>query len=365
MYKPSGPVENGSLAEIIKKYNSLEDKSLENIKKVFKTIKGYDVNSLYPSRMKANKFPTDVILKFIGDISNNSDYKHLYDENLGIFKVIVEAPEIDNPLLPFKVRGSTIFGHGKWKGWYLSEEIKNAEKYGYTFEILGGYIFESADLFSKYVEALNSIKESSPKSSAMYLISKILMNSLYGRMGMCPFLGQSKFYVKKDLAALLDKKAIKIEDIEDEVDYGAHTLLTTNKHNENNWGLDGNVSVAIAITAYSRILMSEVKNIPGVKLYYTDTDSIFTNIYLDDHFVDSKQIGLWKLEDEYLYGVFLGPKTYGCMNTSLKSYSKIKGYNFSVPLVELDKLKNANNKGKFELILDKGLRKLLNKKLKQ
>ena len=158
MYKPSGPVENGSLAEIIKKYNSLEDKSLENIKKVFKTIKGYDVNSLYSSRMKANKFPTDVILKFIGDISNNSDYKHLYDEKLGIFKVIVEAPEIDNPLLPFKVRGSIIFGHGKWKGWYLSEEIKNAEKYGYEFEILGGYVFESKDLFSDYISELNQIK---------------------------------------------------------------------------------------------------------------------------------------------------------------------------------------------------------------
>ena len=197
------------------------------------------------------------------------------------------------------------------------------------------------------------------------MIGKILMNSLFGRMGMNPFLGSRKFMLKNEYAKLLEKGDIKLDRIEDEVDYGNNVLVTMTSGSDKELGLEGNVSVAIAITAYSRALMSDVKNLPGVKLYYTDTDSIFTNIYLDDHFVDSKQIGLWKLEDEYLYGVFLGPKTYGCMNTSLKSYSKIKGYNFSVPLVELDKLKNANNKGKFELILDKGSRKLLNKKLKQ
>ena len=51
---------------------------------------------------------------------------------------------------------------------------------------------------------------------------------------------------------------------------------------------------------------------------------------------DLKQIGMWKLEDEYLYGVFLGPKTYGCLNTNLKSYSKIKGSKSSVGLDELE-----------------------------
>ena len=54
MYIPSGLTENGSLSEILNKLNSLEDKSPENIKKLFKTIKSYDVNSLYPAQMDEN-----------------------------------------------------------------------------------------------------------------------------------------------------------------------------------------------------------------------------------------------------------------------------------------------------------------------
>ena len=37
---------------------------------------------------------------------------------------------------------------GEWTGWYQSEEIKNAEKYGYKFEILRGYKFEKAIIFN-------------------------------------------------------------------------------------------------------------------------------------------------------------------------------------------------------------------------
>ena len=152
----------------------------------------------------------------------------------------------------------------------------------------------------------------------MYLIAKILRNSLFGRMGMNPFLGKSRFILKNEYAKLLEKGKIKLANIEDEVDYGDYVLLTTNSCSDKNVGLDGNISVAIAITAYSRSLMSNVKNLPGVTIYYSDTDSIFTNIFLPENMEDPKQIGMWKLEDEYLYGVSLGPKTYGCLNTNLK-----------------------------------------------
>ena len=56
--------------------------------------------------------------------------------------------------------------------------------------------------------------------------------------------------------------------------------------------------MAIAITAYSRILMSEVKNIPGLIIYYTDSDSIYIDDYLPEELVDSKKLGMWKLEDD-------------------------------------------------------------------
>jgi DNA polymerase type B, organellar and viral len=64
----------------------------------------------------------------------------------------------------------------------FSEEIYNAMKYGYKFEILRGYIFEKDFIFSDYIKDLYSIKENHNK--ALYLISKLLLNSLYGRFGM-------------------------------------------------------------------------------------------------------------------------------------------------------------------------------------
>ena len=42
--------------------------------------------------------------------------------------------------------------------------------------------------------------------------------------------------------------------------------------------------------------MSELKNNPDIKIFYTDTDSLFTNKELDPKFLDNKEIGKFKLE---------------------------------------------------------------------
>ena len=47
----------------------------------------------------------------------------------------------------------------------------------------------------------------------------------------------------------------------------------------------------------------------GLVVYYSDTDSIYIEDYLPEELVDSKKLGMWKLEDEYIYAVFIGPKT--------------------------------------------------------
>lgn len=60
----------------------------------------------------------------------------------------------------------------------------NAEKYGYTFNILRGYLFNKQIIFKEYIESLYEIKQSVHKSNPMYLISKLLQNSLYGRFGL-------------------------------------------------------------------------------------------------------------------------------------------------------------------------------------
>ena len=87
---------------------------------------------------------------------------------------------------------------------------KNCEKYGYKFKILGGYIFESSNLFKDYIETLYTIKETSSKDDSMYLISKILMNGLYGWFGINPWLGKCEFISKTQYKSLINEGLLKV-----------------------------------------------------------------------------------------------------------------------------------------------------------
>ena len=49
-----------------------------------------------------------------------------------------------------------------------------------------GYLFERGNIFSEYVDFLFNLKKNSEKSTPNYVISKLLLNSLYGRLGMSP-----------------------------------------------------------------------------------------------------------------------------------------------------------------------------------
>ena len=113
-----------------------------------KHIYEYDVNSLYPSVMGNNKYPNKVFGKFIGDIRYFD--LDLFNNMLSICKVKVTAPfGIKNPLLPFRDTKTVrvIYPDGVWTGMYTSVEIKNAEIYGYKFDILRGYLFTAEDIF--------------------------------------------------------------------------------------------------------------------------------------------------------------------------------------------------------------------------
>jgi len=99
-------------------------------------------------------------------------------------------------------------------------------------------------------------------------------------------------------------------------------ILGDDEYNKEKSGYD-NVSVAIsaAITAYARMHMSKIKldilnkGVAGSlllakhrnKIYYTDTDSIVTNIELN---VDKTAIGALKLEHTIKESYFITNKTY-------------------------------------------------------
>ena len=94
-----------------------------------------------------------------------------------------------------------------------------------------------------------------------------------------------------------------------------------------------NVSVVIssAITAYARIFMSRFKNNKNFILFYTDTDSLYTNKPLDIYYKNliCKDLGQFKLEVIFDEAVFLAPKVYGGIVSDTNNkieITKVKGY---------------------------------------
>lgn len=92
------------------------------------------------------------------------------------------------PLLQTKLTTSnglrTVPPLGTWTGTYFSEEIYNSLIHGYKFNILRGYLFEKANILTDYVDFLYNLKLNSIKDTPDYIISKMLLNTLYRRFGM-------------------------------------------------------------------------------------------------------------------------------------------------------------------------------------
>jgi len=78
--------------------------------------------------------------------------------------------------------------------------------------------------------------------------------------------------------------------------------------------------------------MSQFKNNPNINLYYTDTDSIYTDSDLDPCFLSETILGKLKLENVCKKAIFLAPKVY-CLDTiEDKIIYKIKGLKHEIEL---------------------------------
>jgi len=295
-------------------------------------INCYDVNSLYPSQMYTHAMPVGKIKYFKGDILK-------LDKNaIGFFYCDITAPDdILHPILQCRVKVNgikkTLAPIGNWEDMLFSEELKNALNYGYKINVLWGYTFEKEVIFKDYVDFLYNIRQKYSKSDPLNFIAKILLNSLYGRFGMTDNFENINIIDKKFCSDFENKY---LDQITDKIDLDSHVLIIykTSLEKLDNYG-SHNICVAIAaaITAYARIHMSQFKNNPNINLYYTDTDSVYTDSVLGDYFVDNKILGKLKLEHVCKKAIFLLPKLYCLWTNEDQIIHKVKGLN---PEVELN-----------------------------
>lgn len=269
----------------------------------------FDKNSMYPAKMVQEYLPIGRPEYFEGQYKIDETYP-LYSQTLTcVFKI-----------KPGKIPSIQI----KKSSYFLPNEyVENSDDQPVTLTLTtpdlelflqqydvwdlewqGGWKFRQAKgLFDKYINYWTEQKIKSKKegNSAMYTISKLLLNSLYGKMGLNPLCGRKTPY--------LDENGIvryKTEDVEKRDPIY--------------------VAEAAFITAYARrdiIETSQTIRDYSLEKYgydayiYSDTDSIHTNLPEEDidglakiMDIDDYRLGAWKLESRFKRGKYLRQKCY-------------------------------------------------------
>jgi len=296
----------------------------------FTKIYGYDVNSLYAFIMSKFKMPVGAPTYFEGDILNKED------KPFGFFYCKIIAPDnLKYPIIQTHIKTKdgtrTVAALGIWNDMLFSEEIYNAMKFGYKFEVKWGYLFNSTVIFDDFVNDLYKIRLEYPKTDPMNMVSKLVMNSLYGRFGMddefinseiMQFKDYEKFEKLDKNNSIIDVKVmgdnciVKIKNPKVELD----TNLDNGCEKHNVY-----ISISSAISAYARIKMSKFKNNPNYILYYSDTDSIIISKPLEAIFVSNTELGKFKLEHVCKKAIFLAPKVYGLVYENGEQIIKCRG----------------------------------------
>jgi hypothetical protein len=308
MYNLIKPSYFGGSAEIYKPYG-------EN-------LYHYDINSLYPYAM-LNDMPGNYLKYEKNILSLDNFFGFIYCE-------IEISKNILIPMVPIRCKNNKIiYPVGKMKGLYFSEEIKSWMKLGYKIKLNSGYSFERIKSpFLYFIKDFYKFKMES-KDKNLKLLSKSLLNGLYGYFARNPFYSEFKIISDKDKEwdTLMD--CDWIENLNDSYwlikkPMKFNTMELFNSLDFNNFTtIYSNIAMASAITSYARIHMQNYKLMSNTILYYSDTDSIFINHPLKEV---NKNIGFMKLENKIKEIYFLAPKVYAYLNDKNETIIKSAGF---------------------------------------
>ena len=300
-----------------------------------------DVNSLYPSCMYQCLLPFGEPLFFEGQYEDDKLYP-LYVQNFSAsFKLKKnKIPSIqlkNNPrFIPTEYVTTT-------DGDIVTLTLTNVdlklflEQYDIEYiKYHCGWKFKGIrGLFKDYIDKWTTVKIESKKQNnlAMYRISKLMLNSLYGKFGLNPNI-RSK-YPELDEKGIVNYKFYEKETREP-IYIPIATFITS-------YARDKTIRTSQSIKDYS------IANYGKDYYIYSDTDSIhtlFTDTEILKQFVDidDYRLGAWKLESQFIKGKYLRAKSYielspeGNLNCTVAGLPKNLG-----DLVDFDNFKIGSN----------------------
>ncbi len=314
-----------------------------------------DVNSLYPFVLYNCRLP----------IANPIFFKGKYEKD-NIYDLYVQRLSCEFELKPGKIPTIQIKDDICFKpNEYLKDSNNRVvvltltnidlqlffENYNvYNIKYLNGFKFRSArGLFRGYIDKWTNLKIESKKNGnkSLYQISKLMLNSLYGKFGLNPRCRSKTPYLKDGVVRY------KMDDVEirDGIYIPIASFVTA-------YARDKTIRTSQQIKDYS------VKTYGEDKYIYSDTDSIHTTLSKDELKkicdIDDYRLGAWKIENEFSRAKFIRQKTYveeidgklkiTCAGLPESCYSQVTFENFNKDLSVSGKLSYKYVKGGVKLV---------------
>jgi len=276
-----------------------------------------DINSMYPDIMHKEMMPT----KLIGL------YRRVQHLELGKllkdYCVVAEVTlDVDVPAFPQYTDGKLLFPVGEFSTVLTTPELQYALDMGYVTSIDRVAIYEQAVIFKDYVDYFYPLRQEYKKAgndSASYM-TKILMNSLYGKFGQRGMVYETIEQVNsKAINTWSEIDADTMEVIRYRQFAGMVQQLTDEPESR-----DSHPAIAAHVTAYARMEMWNIYQQAGLdNCYYSDTDCVVVNqtgFHKLGNLIDEHTLGMLKLEQTISHASIRGPKDY-----QFDSTERIKG----------------------------------------
>lgn len=265
-----------------------------------------DVNSLYPSVMHDCCLPFGTPIFFKGKY----EYDPVYPLYTQMFTCSFEIKK--NKIPTIQIKHSMFFQGNEYLTTSNDEEVclcLNSvdmelflDHYDvYNIEYISGWKFKASyGLFTEYVDkwSAEKIKAKEEENWGMYLISKLFLNSLYGKFGSDNKVAGKVPYLDEDGVVCYENEEFKPKD-------------------------PIYVAVASFITSFARLkTISSAQTImdnynqgkSNIQFVYADTDSL--HCYSPDHKlpegldISPTKLGAWKYESKFIKAKFLRQKCY-------------------------------------------------------
>ena len=300
-----------------------------------KTIKNgivLDVNSLYPSVMKFCQLPYGTPIFFYGEYQPDPLFP-LYTQ---MIRCQFDLKEGKIPTI--QIKGSMFFTGNEYLTTSGDNEVTLClnsvdlnlffEHYEvYNLEYISGWKFKATKgLFDDYIDkwSKNKIKAKEEGNHGLYLISKLFLNSLYGKFG-------TDTKVKSKVPYLGDDDIVHYHDTEPEKKDGIYiavaSFITSHARNK-------------TIRSAQQIMDNYNSGKSNIQFVYADTDSLHCvspDFELPDGLeIDDTKLGAWDYEGKFNKAKYLRQKCYIEMFTKDK-YNPEPEYEMKVTVAGMPK----------------------------